>query len=185
MSQFDLHDVASAPADSKPMLEASAKAFGMIPNLHAVMAEAPGLLDGYKTLHELFMSSSLSAEEQTVVWQAINVEHGCHYCVPAHTAIAKSMKVPDAIIDALRDQKPLPSPRLEALRSFVLKVVRQRGRVDDGDLLAFLDAGFDRRQVLEVILGVAQKTMSNYLNAIAETPLDQPFRKFEWHSDAA
>jgi alkylhydroperoxidase family enzyme len=184
MSQFKLHDVASAPAESKPLLEASRKAFGMIPNLHAVMAGAPGLLEGYKKLHELFEKSSLSPEEQTVVWQSINVEHGCHYCVPAHTGIARSMKVPDSVIDALRDQSPLPSPRLETLRNFVLKVVRQRGRVDDGDILAFLDAGFDRRQLLEVVLGVAQKTMSNYLNAIAETPLDEPFKKFEWHSVA-
>ena len=185
MSDFTLHDLDTAPEGSRPLLENSLKAFGMIPNLHAVMAEAPGLLEGYKKLHELFTQTSLTAEEQTVVWLAINVEHGCHYCVPAHTGIAKSMQISDAIIEALRDETRLPDPKLEALRQFTLRVVRQRGQVTPTDLQAFMNAGFDRRQVCEVVLGVGQKVMSNYLNAIAETPVDQPFRKFAWQRNAA
>ena len=31
----------------------------------------------------------LSDAERTVVWQAINVEHECLFCVPAHTIMAK------------------------------------------------------------------------------------------------
>ena len=152
----------------------------MIPNLHAVMAEAPGLLEGYQHLHALFLDTSFSAEEQTVVWQSINVEHGCHYCVPAHTAIAKQMDVDDAITDALRDETELPTARLEALRDFTLRVVRQRGEVSDDAVQAFLDAGYTRRQLLEVVLGVSQKVMSNYVNHLAETPVDAPFQKFAW-----
>ena len=79
MSSFTLHDQNSAPDAAKPLLENSQKAFGMIPGLHAVMAEAPGLLEGYQVLHGLFLNSSLSADEKTVVWQTINVEHACHY----------------------------------------------------------------------------------------------------------
>lgn len=184
MTEFTLHDQDSAPEGSKPLLEKSIKGYGMIPNLHAVMAEAPGLLDGYQTLHTLFTETSFNAEEQTVVWQSINVEHGCHYCVPAHTGIAKQMDVDDAITDALRNETSLPTAKLETLREFTLSVVRQRGHVDDEAVRAFLDAGFTRRQVLEVVLGIAQKTMSNYVNHLAETPVDEPFQKFEWHKAA-
>ena len=139
MADFMRHDRQTAPEDSKPLLENSVKDFGMIPNLHAVMAEAPGLLEGYQHLHALFLDTSFSAEEQTVVWQSINVEHGCHYCVPAHTAIAKQMDVDDAITDAVRDETELPTARLEALRDFTLSVVRQRGEVSDDAVQAFLD----------------------------------------------
>ena len=180
MADFMRHDRQTAPEDSKPLLENSVKDFGMIPNLHAVMAEAPGLLEGYQHLHALFLDTSFSAEEQTVVWQSINVEHGCHYCVPAHTAIAKQMDVDDAITDALRDETELPTARLEALRDFTLRVVRQRGEVSDDAVQAFLDAGYTRRQLLEVVLGVSQKVMSNYVNHLAETPVDAPFQKFAW-----
>ena len=37
---------------------------------------------------------------------------------------------------------------------------------------AFLDAGWGAQQVLEVVLGVSIKMMSNYTNAIARVPLD-------------
>ncbi|MBA2057656.1 carboxymuconolactone decarboxylase family protein [Psychrobacter cryohalolentis] len=181
MTDFTLHDKQSAPAESTALLDVSINAFGMVPNLHAVMAEAPGLLEGYQRLHQLFLDSSFDDEETTVVWQTINVEHECHYCVPAHTGIAKSMKVDDAITDALRDETPLPTAKLEALRDFTLSVVRDRGNVNDDSVQTFLDAGFTKRQVLEVVLATAQKVMSNYTNHLANTPIDKPFQKFEWH----
>lgn len=184
MIDFQLHDQTTAPEDSKPLLAGSLKAFGMIPGLHAVMAEAPGLLEAYQRVHELFANSSFDKDELTVVWQSINVEHACHYCVPAHTAIAKSMGVDDAISDALRNRTPLPNARLEALRTFTLSVVRGRGHVDEQEVQAFLDAGFTKRQILEVVLGVAQKVMSNYTNHLADTPVDKPFQKFSWQQAA-
>ena len=184
MATFELHDETTAPEASKPLLAKSRKSFGMVPGLHAVMAEAPGLLEAYQVTHNLFQASSFDNDEMTVVWQAINVEHDCHYCVPAHTGIAKSMGVADDITDALRNNTPLPDPRLEALRTFTLSVVRNRGVVDDDTVQAFLDAGFTKRQILEVVLGVAQKVMSNYTNHLADTPVDAPFKKFEWHKAA-
>lgn len=108
MTDFTLHDKDTAPEQSKPLLDNSHKAFGMIPGLHAVMAEAPGLLEGYQQLHQLVLDSSFDNDEKTVVWQTINVENACHYCVPAHTGIAKSMKVSDDITNALRDERRCP-----------------------------------------------------------------------------
>lgn len=183
MTDFKLHDENSAPEAARPLLEGSKKSFGMIPNLHAVMAEAPGLLEAYQTLHGLFVDSSFNADEITVVWQTINVENECHYCVPAHTGIAKSMKVSDDITNALRDEIPLPNEKLEALRTFTLKMMRQHGNLSEDDVNAFLGAGYQQRHVLEVILGLAQKVMSNYTNHLAETPVDEPFKKFAWRKD--
>lgn len=181
MTQFTMYSVEDAPEKSRALLEDSKNSFGRVPGLHAVMAEAPALLDGYKHLHRLFaQETSFDKDELTVVWQTINVEHECHYCVPAHTGIAKMMKVDDAITEALRNETPLPTPRLEALRDFTLAVVRQRGNVTEDQVQAFLDAGFTQRQILEVILGVAQKVMSNYTNHLAQTPVDAPMQAFAW-----
>ncbi|ADP99596.1 hypothetical protein HP15_3832 [Marinobacter adhaerens HP15] len=180
MTDFPLHDKDTAPEKSRPLLDNSLKAFGMIPGLHAVMAEAPGILEGYQQLHQLVLDSSFDNDEKTVVWQTINVENACHYCVPAHTGIAKMMDVSDDITNALRDETPLPSDKLEALRTFTLAVMRKHGNVSKEDLVAFYEAGYQHRQVLEVILVLSQKVMSNYVNHIAETPVDEPFKKFEW-----
>ena len=184
MTDFTLHDETTAPDDSKPLLAKSQKAFGMVPGLHAVMAEAPGLLDAYQQVHELFLNSSFDKDEITVVWQTVNVENNCHYCVPAHTGIAKAMGVDDAITEALRNETPLPNARLEALRDFTLSVVRDRGNVDDAKVQAFLDAGFTKRNILEVVLGYSQKVMSNYTNHLAQTPVDKPFQKLAWQKGA-
>jgi alkylhydroperoxidase family enzyme len=184
MIEFKLHDETTAPEASKALLAKSLKAFGMIPGLHAVMAESPALLESYQAVHELLVNSSLDKDEVTVLWQSINVEHACHYCVPAHTGIAKSMKVDDAITDALRNETPLPNAHLEALRTFTLSVVRDRGNVDNSAVQVFLDAGFSRQNILEVVLGVSQKVMSNYTNHLAITPVDAAFKKFEWHKAA-
>lgn len=183
MSDFPTHDVESAPEKSKPLLEKSLKGFGMIPGLHAVMAEAPGVLEAYQKLHQLVLDSSFDNDEKTVVWQTINVENACHYCVPAHTGIARMMEVSDDITNALRDEAPLPNAKLEALRTFTLAVMNKNGNVSREDLEAFYKAGYKHRQVLEVILVLSQKTMSNYINHIAETPIDEPFKKFAWEKN--
>ncbi len=180
MTDFTIHTLETAPEGAKPLLEASYKNTGRIPGLHGVMADAPGLLAVYNFAHQQFLATSLTDEEKTVVWQTVNVEQNCHYCVPAHTGIAKMMKVDDAIIEALRNETPLPTPKLEALRNFTLQVVRNRGFVDEADTHAFLGAGFTQRNILEVILGVAQKVMSNYTNHFAQTPVDKVFQKFAW-----
>ena len=178
MSTLNLLDETNAPEKSIPLIEKSKAAFGRLPGLHGVLAGSPAALEGYQTLHRLFAEeTAFDAEEKTVVWQTINVEHQCHYCVPAHTGIAKMMKVSDDISDALRDETPLPTPKLETLRSFTLAMVRDRGNVDDATLQAFYDAGFSQRHVLEVVLGLAQKVMSNYTNHIANTPIDAPMHQ--------
>ena len=176
---FTLHTQETAPLASKEQLADSLNAFGMIPNLHAVMAESPQLLEGYQILHNLAQQTSFNAQELTVVWQTINVEHNCHYCVPAHSAIAHSMKVDGEIIDALRNETLLPT-KLEALRTATLAIVRERGVVGDDVLNAFFAAGYQQKHVLEVILVLSQKVMSNYVNHVANTPVDAPFKAFAW-----
>lgn len=180
MADFTIHSTETAPEASKPLLEGSQKAFGMIPNLHGVMAESPQHLEAYQKLHALFQDTAFTAEERNVVWLTINVEHNCHYCVPAHTGIAKSQGVSDDIINALREARPLPDAKLEALRQFTLSTLRNRGVVPSEDLEAFFAAGYDQRAVLDVVLGLAQKVMSNYVNHFADTPVDAPFQQFDW-----
>ncbi|MEM7069751.1 MAG: carboxymuconolactone decarboxylase family protein [Pseudomonadota bacterium] len=177
---FPSHDINSAPEASKPLLENSQKAFGRLPGLHKVLAESPQAYEGYQLLHKLFTETDFDADELTVVWQAINVEHECHYCVPAHTGIAKMMKVSDEIINALRNETPLPSAKLEALRTFTIQIVRSRGNVTDAQMNAFFEAGYGHRAVLDIILGLAQKTMSNYINHMAQTPVDEVFHPLLW-----
>ncbi len=182
--KFTLHTLDTAPEASRPLLEKSLKAFGRIPGLHAVMAESPQLLEAYQKLSELFTRTSFNAEEITVVWMAINVENECHYCVPAHTAIAHAMKVDPALVEALRNGEPLADEKLQVLRDTTVALVRNRGHLSEDEMARFEQAGYGPRQLLEIILGIAHKTMSNYTNHLANTPVDEVVKKYAWEKKA-
>lgn len=180
MSKFTFHTVETAPEDSKAILEGSIKQMGSIPGLYAAMAESPETLKAYQQLHQAFTATSFDAEELTVVWQTINVEHECGFCVPAHTAIAHSMKVDPALTEALRNSEPMPNAKLQALHDFTLAMVRERGNVSDEEMEAFFAAGYSQKQVIEIILGLSQKVISNYVNHVAKTPVGPIFEQFAW-----
>ncbi|MCI5046208.1 MAG: carboxymuconolactone decarboxylase family protein [Aquisalinus sp.] len=180
MTDFTIHTPETAGDEAGSSLAESQKNFGMIPNLHGVMAEAPKVLEAYKYLSKIFTETSLSPVEQNVVWLEINVLNECHYCVPAHTAIAYGAKVPEDVVEALRNGTPIADEKLEALRQFTRKVIEERGHVGDADVQAFLSAGYTKANVLEVVLGAAHKTLSNYVNHIVDTPVDDAFQKFAW-----
>ena len=175
---FTLHTIETAPKASQSQLEGSLKDFGMIPNLHAVMAEAPKVLEAYKILHELFQQSSFNNEELTVIWQTINVEHNCHYCIPAHAGVAQMMKVDPAISTAIRNGAALENEKLQVLHETTLALVRERGIVSEEVVAKFYSQGYVKQQMLEIILGISQKVMSNYVNHLSNTPVDKMFQSF-------
>nr|WP_315382276.1 carboxymuconolactone decarboxylase family protein [uncultured Sphingomonas sp.] len=184
MTDFTAYTVETAPTAARPIFEGVKAAFGFVPNLQAYMAESPELLAGYTALWDLFSKTSLTAHEQQVVYLTANFENECHYCMAGHTTLAKMQKMDAGVIAALRAGTPLLDARLEALHRFTTLVVRNRGWVDSAEVDAFLAAGFTRQNVLEVVLGVATKVMSNYTNHIVHTPLDSFMQGNEWTKPA-
>ncbi|MFK8026524.1 MAG: carboxymuconolactone decarboxylase family protein [Gammaproteobacteria bacterium] len=175
---YSIHTIDSAPAASKPLLKKAQDNFGMIPNFHAVIAEAPAALEAYMMLHELFSQTSFSSTEQHIVWMTINTENDCHYCIPAHVMLATVGNVDNDIITAVRNKKALSDPKLETLRKFTISVVQNRGHVDELTIHEFHNAGYTKQNVLEVILCLSQKVLSNYSNHITHVPVDDAFKKF-------
>ncbi|MGV2293185.1 carboxymuconolactone decarboxylase family protein [Trinickia sp. YCB016] len=180
MSTFPSYTIETAPATSKAGLEDAKKKFGFVPNLQSHMAESPALLAGYAALQGLFANSTLTPEEQQVVYMTANFENNCHYCMAGHSVRAGMIKMDPAVIAALRAGEPLPDAKLEALHRFATVVLRERGFASDADVEAFLAADYTRRNVLEVVLGVAAKVMSNYTNHIVHTQYDPFMKGNEW-----
>jgi uncharacterized peroxidase-related enzyme len=178
--KFTIHSKTTAPEGSRATLEATEKAIGFIPNLFGVLAESPAALDSYAAINHALMKSGLNKIEQQVVAITVSTENNCPYCVAAHSALAHMVKMPDEIIAGLRDRQSLPDPKLDALRSFVLAVLNNRGWAPEKEIEAFLNAGYSPQHILDVITIVAMKTLSNYVNHIAETPLDDRFASQRW-----
>jgi uncharacterized peroxidase-related enzyme len=183
MTTYNIHTADSAP-QAKTHLEEAQRAYGFVPNLLGIMAEAPALLEGYMTLAGIFDKADLTATERQIIMMVNNRLNGCTYCMSAHTGISKAQGVPDDVIEALRAGTELDDPKLEALRVFAIRVNETRGWLEQRDIDALLDAGYTQRTVLEVILGTSLKVMSNYTNHTADTPLDPAFAGVEWTPEA-
>lgn len=182
---FKVHDKKSAPEDARKLLEKAEENYGFVPNLLGVFAEAPAALEAYMTLMGIFDKSSFSETEKQVVFLTVSGENECGYCMAAHSALAKNTGMDDDTLEALREGNPLPDEKLDALSSFAAEVVTTNGNPSDDSVSSFLDAGYKNQQVLEVILGVAIKTLSNYTNHVAETPLDDAFEGTKWREENA
>ncbi|MFN0043373.1 MAG: carboxymuconolactone decarboxylase family protein [Alphaproteobacteria bacterium] len=180
MSELTLYTEENAPAGSRELLGGVKKKFGMIPNVFAVMAESPATLKGYLTLSGVFEQSSFTASERQVLMLTLSRQNGCDYCVAAHSLGSAKAGVAKEVIDAIRDNGQIPDRRLAALHHFCRAVVEKRGWVTESDQKAFFDADFTRAQIFEVVLAASLKTITNYMNHMAHTPLDEAFKAAEW-----
>ena len=184
MTEFTIHNENTAPEGSQPVLADARKRLGFLPNVFGVLAEAPVAVEAYGTLNDLFVRSSFTPTERHVVWFANIYENDCTYCMAAHTGIAKLEHIPEDVVEAARSGTPYADPKLEALRSFTRSLVVNRGWVSDEELTAFINAGFTRQHVMEVLVGVAHKVVSTYANHIAGTSLDKAFARNVWEKPA-
>ena len=181
MTQFTVHTAESAPAASRPVLEGLRQSFGFVPNLFGVFAESPAALRGGLANYPAFSTSSLAPAEQQLVMLAVSEANDCEYCVAAHSTLAKRfVKVDPALVGATRRREPLADAKLDALVTFTRKVVEQRGMLAETEVAAFLDAGYTKAQVIEVLLGVGMKTFNNYVDHIAHIPLNDQFKAEAW-----
>lgn len=179
--KFELHNVESAPEATKSILAAAEKIYGAIPNLYRGFATNPATLKIYLAFNELLKEhGQLSPIEQQLVYLTVSAENGCTYCVGAHSVLAGMVKMSERTLAELREQRQLSDPKLNQLRRFTLSVMEHRGHVPDQDMADFQAAGYDQRHMLEVLTILAQKTLSNYYNHIAHTPLDDMFMSQQW-----
>ena len=182
MANFEPLSLETADAEGRRILEQVQGNYGFIPNLLGNMAHAPATAKGYLALGQLVGETSFDPTEQQVILLAVSRYNECEYCVGAHSAISAMQKLPADVIESIRNDEPIADTKLEALRLFTTQVVDQRGRLSAEDIGNFIAAGYSQSQILEVVLGVAMKTISNYTNHIAGTELDAAFADFAWQA---
>lgn len=185
MTTFTPQTLESADAEGREILEQVQGKYGFVPNLIGNMVHAPATAKAYIALGELVAQTSFDATEQQVILLAVSRYNECDYCMGAHSAISAMQKVPADVVESIRTDQPISDTKLEALRAFTAAVVEQRGLLSEAQTGSFLEAGYNQAQILEVVLGVAMKTISNYTNHIANTELDPAFADFAWQAPAS
>ena len=174
----------SSEGTGRTMLETAKAQMGFVPNMYANMVNSPGLLETYLLGYNRFRADSgFTPVEQEVVLLTISRFNACTYCMAAHSMIADKMsKVPADVLEALRTGDQIPDAKLAALSSFTHTLLEQRGNPTSEQLNDFKVAGYSDRQVLEIVLAIAVKTLSNYSNHLSHTEVDVPFQKYVWQA---
>lgn len=167
--------------ESKAMLENILAKFGFIPNQDEVLAAAPATYKAYNQAFDLFLGkSSLGLLNGQIVIMTTSYENNSPYCMALHTWGMEMTKVPKDIIDSLRDGIPIKDSKLEILRTVTCELINNKGNISKDTLNAFFKAGYTEQNLIDVIGGIATKTIANYANIVAQTPLDETMKVYKW-----
>ncbi len=173
MTIFPKHNLDTSNPEAASLLQSVQGKYGFVPDLFTYMAEAPATLEAYMVLAGLIDKTSLSGAQAQIIQLAISIENGCDFCETAHVAMAKLNKANPQTISALINQTLIEDSDDRALVDLALTIVRKRGWLEESDLGKFLETSFSHQQVLEVILCVTIKTLSNYTNHLTK-PVANP-----------
>ena len=174
---FEPHTLETAPENAVKTLENVHNKFGKIPNIIATMANSPVAVNSYGALGAHLANSGFDPKEMQIINLTISVENDCHYCIAAHsTALKKGMKVDPSIVSAIRSKEVVDQPEWQALVALLREILANKGAVSDKTVTAFLDAGYSKRQMLDLLPAIAMKTLTNYLDHMTQIELDPAYR---------
>lgn len=178
-----LQSVTPGTADQaqSALLDHAVKQVGFLPNMYANMVNVPAVLDTYLHGYTQFRSNSeLTPAEQEVVFLAISKVNNCTYCTAAHSMIADKMsKVPGPALDAIRNGGAIPDGKLAAVFDFATEMTTTRGRPSREAAEAFVAQGYTEKHMMNIVLAIAVKTLSNYSNHLFGTKLDDKFAAYK------
>lgn len=180
MPNYPLQTVASAPEKSKPAIEQLQKAFGSLPNLPAVIANSPKLINALVGLFAQVHSPGLSEAENQIVLLTDAVTNSSAYAVAFHTTLALQQGISSEETNAIREGRLPKDKRFVALSKLAKALIEKRGHLSEQELESFIAAGFTKEQILEVIAIVAASTITNYTGTIAKPPLEEAFQEHAW-----
>lgn len=160
---------------TQEIFDAVAKRYGFVPNLIREMSRNPAVARVYLGGQDALADGVLSGPEKQALQLAISVFNECEYCRAAHSTGSRMAGLGEADVDAIERGELPQSPRLRTLVSAAWQLLEAKGFLTADQLKALEAEGVDRAQLYEVVALVGLKTISNYVNHIAHTPIDAAF----------
>ena len=151
---------------------------GKVPNAMTTLARSSAAFNGYHALKKALMMGSLTSRQREIVALLTAQENACQYCLSGHTQAAAAVGLNATDIINARTGKS--DDKLDnAIATFAMKLIQQRGLVDDADLVVAREAGVDDSLMVEIVANVALNTLTNYNNRLADTEIDFPVVRLE------
>ncbi len=171
--RIPLVDPRAASGPSREVFDQIQAKAGKVPNLYRVLGQSPAALSAYLALNEALARSKLAPALREKIALAVSQRNGCGYCVSAHSFLAGRAGIDGLAISDARGGRS-SDPREAAALHLALQLVEAHGRVSDGELANARARGLTDAEIVEVVALVAANTFSNFINLVADTPIDFP-----------
>ena len=172
MKKFTVPARVNVSANNQVLFDNLQKAVGFVPNMYAFFAHSPTALSDYLTLQN--RKNSLSNKEKEVINLVVSQLNGCNYCKAAHTAIAKMVGFTEEQTLEIRRATISFNPKLNSLVNIAKEIVTNKGEVSEETKQSFFEEGYTTENLVDVVMTVGDKIITNYLFAIAKVPIDFP-----------
>lgn len=173
MARVDIIDPAAASGDRKQILDEIHSVFGVTPAMFRAVANSPAALRSMWGSFGALGDGVIPATFGEKIAVAIANENRCEYCLAAHTLLGQQAGAgADEMAEAQAGRSD--DPATAAALAFALQMVRSRAQVDDAQVNALRDVGFNDEEIVEIVAHVALNVFTNYINVALAVPLDFP-----------
>jgi len=155
------------------------KKYGFVPNLFRELAKSPAVAEFYLFGGDVLSKTSFTERERQVAYLTISAVNECGYCLAAHGTVGEMSGLTRNQIEAISSGAQLDDQRLDSISNAVRLIAKKKGWLEPQDLSALDAQGIDRGKLYELVAFVGLKTVSNYINHIADTPVDAQFVGYE------
>jgi uncharacterized peroxidase-related enzyme len=170
--KFDVPTKSTISPENKAILEKIEAGVGFIPNIYATYALSGSALGRYTAFAN--SKTSLNNKEKEVVNLVVSQINGCTYCLAAHTTIGKMNGFSEAEILELRKGTASFYPKFDALAKLAKSVMENAGKIDDPVLENYFDAGYTKENLVDTIVAIGEKAITNMLHNVTQVPVDFP-----------
>jgi uncharacterized peroxidase-related enzyme len=169
---FDVPTRESVSSQNQLIFDKLKGGLGMVPNLYAFFAKSPTALGDHLSLQN--RKSSLRSKEREVINLVVSQVNECEYCLAAHTVLGRMNGFSDDEIIELRRGHASFDTKLDALARFAKDTTERRGKPLESSTEALLAAGYNEEHIVDIVMTIGDKIITNYLHGITQLPIDFP-----------
>lgn len=172
MKQFKVPTREDVSPANQAIFDGIKEKLGFVPNIYATYAYSENALGRY--LEFANGKTILTNKEKEAINLVVSQVNGCTYCLAAHTAIGKMNGFSDDQILELRRGAASFDQKLDKLVKLAKSIAFNRGQINDTDIEEFYAAGYTNESLVDTIVAVGEKTITNYLHKVTNIPVDFP-----------
>lgn len=174
-NKFDILKKEEVSEKNQQIFDKLKIAFGAVPNLYSTLAYSENALETYFNLEA--SKHSLTKKEAEAVTLVVSEVNNCTYCLSAHTQVAKLNGFTEEQTLEIRSGKASFDKKLDTLVKLT-KQLSEKRQVGDGVLVDdFLEAGYTKENLIDIIVLIGDRTISNILHAVTKVPIEFPLAK--------